>query len=371
MLAATQAGITRGHDAAPPWGALAVLAAAVLGIHALVLMSSPVRFGPELDPAPQRVRPLITRSIAPPPVVQPAAAPQPAPPRPRPKSLKPKTPPAQSSLEPFAINSVATPSLEIPVPSESPATEGAGKTSAQEAAAALVPESAASAPAAPAGPAQTPVTAVALPESVQLEYKMTSNARGLSWHATAELRWQNRGDGYDARVEASAWGLGSRSVGSTGQINAEGLSPIRYFERSRSEVAAHFEPDKGLIIFSANTPTAPWAKGAQDRISVFFQLAGMLAANPSGFPVESSISIYTVGPREADTWTFRVEKEEKLRLPLGEIDTVKLTRLPRREFDTKVEIWFAPSLGYLPVRNKITQFNGDFVDQQLNALSKN
>jgi hypothetical protein len=258
----------------------------------------------------------------------------------------------------------------MPISSEAPATEAADSPPTQEAAAALAAASAASVPVIPAGPAQTPVTAMALPESVQLEYKMTSNARGLSWHATAELRWQNRGDSYEARVEASAWGLGSRSVGSTGQINSEGLAPTRYFEKSRNEVAAHFEPDKGLIIFSANTPAAPWVKGAQDRTSVFFQLAGMLAANPPGFPVDSTISIYTVGPREADTWTFRVETEEKLRLPLGEIDTVKLTRQPRREFDTKVEIWFAPSLGYLPVRNKITQHNGEFLDQQLSALSK-
>lgn len=219
-------------------------------------------------------------------------------------------------------------------------------------------------------PALTPATAMTLPASTILEYKMTSNARGLSWHATAQLNWQNRGDSYEARIDASAWGLGSRSVGSAGQINTEGLAPTRYFEKSRSEVAAHFEPDKGLIIFSANTPTAPWVKGAQDRTSVFFQMAGMLAANPPAFPVGSTISFYTVGPRDADTWTFLVETEEKLRLPFGETDTLKLTRQPRREFDTKVEVWYAPSLGYLPVRNKITQSNGEFLDQQLSELSK-
>ncbi|MBW8721811.1 MAG: DUF3108 domain-containing protein, partial [Polaromonas sp.] len=73
---------------------------------------------------------------------------------------------------------------------------------------------------------------------------------------------------------------------------------------------------------------------------------------------------------DADTWTFRVEAEETLALPFGELATVKLARQPRREFDQKVEIWYAPSLGYLPVRNKITQSNGDFVDQQLSSLGK-
>jgi hypothetical protein len=369
-LAATQAGITRGHDVAPPWRALAMLAVAVLGIHALVLMSAPARFGPELDPAPQRVQPLITRSIAPPPVVQPAAAPQPEPPRPRPKSLKPKPPPAQSAPEPVAINSAAVPPLETPVLSAPPVTESTDNAPAQEAAAALAAASAASAPAAPAGPVQTPVTAMALPEAVKLEYKMTGSSKGLNYHANAELNWRRAGTLYDAGMRVSALFLGSRSMGSTGVVGPQGLEPVRFSDKSRTEVAAHFDPGKGQVSFSANTPAVPWIKGAQDRVSVFIQLGGMLAGNPASFPAGATISMYTVGPRDADTWTFLVEAEEQLTLPFGELSTVKLTRQPRREFDQKIEIWYAPSLGYLPVRNKITQHNGDFVDQQLSGLSK-
>ena len=157
---------------------------------------------------------------------------------------------------------------------------------------------------------------------------------------------------------------------SSGQLGPDGLAPTRFSDKSRTEAAAHFVPDKNQIIFSANTPTLPWVKGAQDRVSVFMQLGGMLAGNPAGFPTGSTISIYTVGPRDADTWTFLVEPEEKLMLPFGEMATIKLMRQPRREFDQKVEVWYAPSLGYLPVRNKITQANGDFVDQQLHSLIK-
>jgi len=148
------------------------------------------------------------------------------------------------------------------------------------------------------------------------------------------------------------------------------LAPTRFSDKYKTEVAAHFEPEKGQITFSANTPSVPWIKGVQDRVSVFLQLGGMLAGNPAGFPVGSTISMYTVGPRDADTWTFLVEAEEKITLPYGELSTLRLSRQPKREYDQKVEIWYAPSLGYLPVRNKITQHNGDFVDQQLTAVSK-
>ena len=62
-----------------------------------------------------------------------------------------------------------------------------------------------------------------------------------------------------------------------------------------------------------------------------------------------------------------MEREEKLELPGGDLATVKLVRNPRREYDQKAEMWLAPSLSYLPVRLRITQPNGNYVDQQWRA----
>ena len=219
-------------------------------------------------------------------------------------------------------------------------------------------------------PAITLVTSVALPASAILTYRMTGNARGLTYHASAELGWRNLGDHYDARMTVSALFLGSRSMASVGQLGTGGLAPTRFSDKSRSEVAAHFEPDKGLITFSANTPSAPWVPGAQDRVSVFFQISGLMAGNPANFPVGTTVVMYTAGPRSADTWAFTVAAEEVLTLPYGDIQAVKLTRKPQREYDQTVEIWLAPALDYLPVRNKIIQSNGDFIDQQLSDLKR-
>lgn len=211
---------------------------------------------------------------------------------------------------------------------------------------------------------------MALATSARLDYRMTGSAKGLTYHAQGELLWENAGGSYNARMTVKALFIGSRTLSSTGQISAQGLAPTRFSDKSRTEVAAHFEPDKGQISFSANTPTVPWVQGAQDRVSVFLQLGGMLAGNPSGFPAGSTISTLTVGPRAADNWTFVVEGPELLALPFGETATVKLSRQPRRDYDQKVEIWFAPALDYLPVRSRITQANGDFVDQELSDLTR-
>lgn len=374
LAAASSSPLVPAH-AAPPWRTLALLALGVLIAHALLLTSAPERFGPERNPAPKPAKAFVTRNIAAPPPVQPAAPPPVAAPKPRPapKPAAPRKtpvaapePPPPETTAPLAASAPQPPASDV-------APEAPSDADRQFAEAAAAAASAASAPApepAPAGPVQTQVTAMALPASAKLDYKMTGSAKGLTYYANAELRWQNAGDSYSALMRVSALFLGSRSMASTGALSAQGLAPTRFSDKSRSEVAAHFEADKNQISFSANTPTLAWVQGAQDRVSVFMQLGGMLAGNSAGFPAGSTISMYTVGPRDADTWTFLVEAEEKLALPFGELATLKLTRQPRREFDQKVEIWYAPSLGYLPVRNKITQANGDFVDQQLSAVGK-
>jgi hypothetical protein len=353
--------------AAPPRRALALLAVVVLIVHTLLLTSVPARFGPERRPSSEATEIFVTRSIPPPrpaeppPAAVPDVEPPPKPPTENPAAAKKE--PVQN-VEAMPVRKQRPQGYRPDAPSEEDLLAQAAEIAARAKAEAENPPEAV-----PAGP-ELPVTAMALPASMVLEYKMTGSAKGLSYYANAELHWQNAGDAYDALMRVSALFLGSRSMTSSGQLGPDGLAPTRFADKSRTEAAAHFEPDKNQISFSANTPTLPWVKGAQDRVSVFIQLGGMLAGNPAGFPAGSTISIYTVGPRDADTWTFLVEPEERLTLPFGELATVKLTRQPRREFDQKVEVWYAPSLGYLPVRNKITQSNGDFIDQQLSTLSK-
>lgn len=381
----------------PTWRATGVLTALVLAAHALVLRTAPSQFGPVLDPSSQRTRVFVTRSIAPPPPAEvtapaPAAVARAVPlAKPAGKSVPKKihkekvasaqVEPAQPAIDSIAMENPEPVTARVP---DTPASASSAPAATSDmidfpvpatAAPAVAPASAATvasaaaAAAPPIGPSLHPPAAMALPPSSRLEYKMTGRAKGLTYYANAELVWNNAGSSYDASLTVSAMLLGSRSMASSGQLGAEGLAPTRFSDKSRTEVAAHFEPEKGQILFSANTPSVPWVRGAQDRMSVFLQLGGLLAGNPAEFPPGTAISIYTVGPRDADTWTFVVEAEEKLDLPYGEVSTLKLARQPRREFDQKIELWYAPALGYLPVRTRITQHNGDFVDQRLSAVT--
>ena len=206
-----------------------------------------------------------------------------------------------------------------------------------------------------------------LPPPARLSFDVTGQAKTFAYNARAELLWQHDGNRYEARQEIGAFLVGSRAQRSVGTINAQGLLPERFSDRSRSEQAAHFDYSKGRVIFSANTPDAALGPGAQDRLSVFIQLGALLAADPGRFVPGTQITLTTVSARTADRWTFSVEASETLDLPAGPTEALKLQRLPRKDYDQKAELWVAPALGYLPVRIRITQANGDFADLQLSS----
>lgn len=333
-----------------------LLVAGVVVLHVWVLSGMPLWFSPDAG-KPLRTQALITRQIE---VAAPRAPQVPAPVQPAPAKPKPTpAPTAEVSADPSESakplkfddfgQDLAAP-IGLPARSASSVDLPPYKRAGSE--------------------GLTDVSAFKAPDSAKLKYQVNGQAKGLNYWASAELNWQQDGKDYEARLEVSAFLLGSRVQVSKGTLGAEGIMPTRFSDKTRSELAAHFQRDKGIISFSANSPDAPLLKGAQDRLSVVLQLSSLLAADPTRFPLGTMLSFQTVSQREAEVWQFLVEKEELLQLPYGEINAIKLNRKPRREFDQQIELWFAPTLGYLPVRLRITNANGDFVDQLLSKAEK-
>jgi Protein of unknown function (DUF3108) len=357
--------------------ALALITVLVVTAHWVALRQAAPRLGIGDEADPLATAALETRTITPAPPPAPAAIAPAAPPpraenRPKPVKKALDSASAQSKRASVAPEIIANP---VPESLPEPAPQAPAEAPAATAAPPPVPEvasaAAAAAAQASAQPAPPQLSGMALPGSMQLLYKMTGSAQGLSYHASAQLDWNSTGDRYDSSMTVSALFLGSRSMASQGAIGPNGLAPARFADKTRKrELAAHFEPDKQQISFSNNAPSAPWMPGAQDRLSLFIQLAGMLAGDPAAFPLGSRISVYAAGPRSAEMMDFLVESEELLQLPSGEMITLKLASQVHNDYDRKLEIWYAPSLGFLPVRVKYTLANSDFIDQQLREIKK-
>ena len=361
------------ENTSAPLKPLLLIAALVLAAHGAFLGWVQTSTSPESNAT--ITRPFITRTLPPPEplatiarnLAKPAAARPPRPARPRVIS-SPPTPAiqasnesqdleksAQTATETTANETTATPSPDpandsVPTPADAPTVAAAEPEQ--------VPEATPSIAAAPSAP-------ISLPGSLRLKYDIKGEVSGLGYSASGELLWLHDGQTYDARLSVTHFLLGTRSQSSAGQITPEGLAPKRFGDKVRSEVAAHFERDKGKVIFSANTPSVDLQPGAQDQLSIFMQIASLLAGDPSRYPVGSAFEMQAVGGRDADTWRFMIESEETLALPGGEQKALRIKRPARQQNDIIVELWLAPALGYLPARIRLTQTNGNFVDQQL------
>jgi hypothetical protein len=254
-----------------------------------------------------------------------------------------------------------------PVDTAQVATKNIATQDVQIAAANLVP---AAAPTAARLPDAQALQHYALPGSVRLKYDVKVEYKGIPFTVSGELLWQQDGKAYDARMEVSLGLMGSIVQTSKGQLGAQGLEPTRFGDKRRSEVAAHFERSKGTVVFSANTPDATLLPGAQDQLSVFMQLASMVGGAPNRFPEGVQIPFQAVGPRSSESWTFVVGGLETLALPGGTIKALKLSRPPANEYSPRAEIWLAPELGYMPARIRLTEANGDIVDQQWSSTQK-
>jgi len=211
------------------------------------------------------------------------------------------------------------------------------------------------------GPAQ-PDRKLLFPPSVRMFF----DVKGVVTYAYtggSELLWLNHGNGYHARLQITKFGFHLRTWTSKGDLTGQGLVPLRFGDKGRSsEIASHFQRDKGIISFSANVPDVLLQEGAQDYLSSFFQLSAMLSGEPERYPPGSAIAFQVAGARGADPWIFHVDGLETLDLPDGPKAGVRLTREHDAKYDTKVELWLAPDLSYLPIRIRLSQGNGDFAE---------
>jgi len=340
----------RHAPAGAPLRPLLALAVAVLAVHLLALQARP---GALSLSSPWRTQPLVTRMIEAPPAVPPppatVAPPEAAaPPAPAPPAAPAASPPLRAKAPPAA-----------PTPTE-PAEPAVAASPAQPEAAAPAAQAPA-VPAPPAGPVQTVASAFQVPSSIIARYAVKGEAKGFAYSAAAHLAWSHDGTQYEARLKIDAL-LGSREQVSTGRLSADGLAPTRFGDLSRTEQAAHFVRDKGVIRFSNNAPDAVLQAGAQDRLSVLLQLGAMLAADPARYPPGTRVDVQTAGVRDAETWTFSIEGPQDLQIRNRTVGAIKLERAPRHEHDQKVELWVGPAMDYLPVRVRLTQPGGDFVD---------
>lgn len=217
---------------------------------------------------------------------------------------------------------------------------------------------------APAPAAIAPPARLAIPAPLRLHYTIHGRVSFLPYRASGLLQWAHDGQNYASHLEVNVFLLGKRVQSSRGRLTPDGLQPLHFNDRVDTDRTVVFDYAQGLIRFSEGTAPVPLMAGAQDHLSVFMQLGSLMGAAPQRYPPGTQVTMPAMGIYGPESWSLVVDGPEQLSLPGGEQATVRLSRNPTRSDEPRVELWLAPALGWLPARIRLTQGNGDFVDQQ-------
>ncbi|MEO7057715.1 MAG: DUF3108 domain-containing protein [Caldimonas sp.] len=207
------------------------------------------------------------------------------------------------------------------------------------------------------------------PASTRVSYVLTGNYRG-EVTGQARVEWVRQGAryqvNYDFLVGPEFAPLISRRATSEGRIDDEGLVPERYDEetnvifRDRRRATVVFEPTEVVL---ADGKRQARLAGVQDTASQFIQLTYLFTTHPERLRVGEKIDFPLALPRGMDRHVYEVVGEETLTLPFGAIDTFHLKPTTEKKKNAlAVEIWFAPSLRFLPVRIRVAQDETNYVD---------
>jgi hypothetical protein len=160
---------------------------------------------------------------------------------------------------------------------------------------------------------------------------------------------------------------------SDGDLTEDGLSPRRYDEETRALLR---QVRRRTIVFDADRVLLPNGKihermpHMQDAASQFVQLSWLFTTRPELLQTGRTIEVPLALPTNVDRWAYDVLGKETLQTPVGAVEAYHMK--PRRELrpggDLVAEVWFAPSLRYLPVRLLIRQDGENYVDLLLDQL---
>jgi hypothetical protein len=360
---------------------LLALLAAVLVVHLFALdwlarhLEQPAVLQPLATPMFTRL--LLPQAPAAAPVPQPAKPVRARPRRPAITSLAKQSPASAAPVAPEPVAAASEPARQeasraIDQP-EQAASQESPVAMAPAAEAAIAPEAGASqaAPAAPALSAAESAPLDSWPADTRLNYRLGGQFRSGELHGRARVQWQRQGSRYETRVDIDITLLASMMLTSQGEVAVHGLLPRAYEERRRSGPRGLRLGDDTITL--ANGRAVPRPEGVQDTASQFVELSHRFATGQAVLEVGRTVSFWMARPGAVDLWTYDVVGREVLQTPrLGAVEAFHLKPRPiaNPRGNITAEMWFAPSLQYLPVRIRVNMGEATYVDLMVDQIEQ-
>lgn len=202
------------------------------------------------------------------------------------------------------------------------------------------------------------------PARVELSYDVRHNGSSV---AQVVHRLQHDGSAYQLTETWSGKGLyallGTAKRTSRGTIAPDGLHPVEYRDErtARKTARAHFDwqAHTATLQYKGEPRVLPLPPDASDRLAFLFDFA--FSPPPSG-----EVAFDLFDGRGKSRHVYTVDGTQRLATPAGEFQAL---RLVRSSDDQTAEIWLAVERSYLPLRVRVTEKDGEQIDQLLTQIS--
>jgi len=312
------------------------------------------------NPAPAEHVPVQVELLTPKPIAQ---APKPvAPPPPAPKPV-PQPRPRPTHAITTAQTEQAAQAAQVAQATQAARAEQAAQAAAvAQAAAAQAAAKAASDAAASQAAAASAAAATGdkfnVPPSGELRYDTRING---VMNQVGNIHWVNDGQHYEMVVSIPLPFVGPYVYSSKGHIDGFGIAPEQYSEQRGRRAAdiTVFDRTTKQLVYTRTPNNQPLADGAEDRFSVVMQLSSLVRGSPDTYK-PGVVRQFSVADNDSnEIWPIETVGDENVQTADGNVQARHFTRLPRREGDRRrLDIWLAPTLGWLPVRILQTEPNG-------------
>lgn len=146
-----------------------------------------------------------------------------------------------------------------------------------------------------------------------------------------------------------------------------GFEPAYYSEKRGKKPLREtvVNSERKTVEFKKNGETADWIRGAQDRLSMVYQISNLLQCNKAqNDPFEIALPVMTTGRLEIETFKSEGLDEIQIGNDQRKVQALRLTNTPKQGDDT-IRIWFDHEHMHRPVQIQVIEPDGKNVTQKL------
>lgn len=215
------------------------------------------------------------------------------------------------------------------------------------------------------------VLATDIPSRIEITYAVTTDIGQGEINEVMEITHAHGGHSYVINSEAQATGIfkliepDSIVRHSEGIITRQGLRPSRAYEKRGKK-----EPSLAVFDWKNHTVTLnhkgretqeKLPEGTLDRLSMSYNY--MFTSLPKHY-----IERHTTNSHNLQLSRYKVTKEV-INTPIGEMETIVLTRQEGKNSRLKRKLWLAPSNHMLPVRIVSVEDNGREIEKIVTGIN--